>query len=65
MSYRPTEYEVANGKGLGCSLRIDPESLLDGPLFFIVAQDDEEIVVTHQCLLALASAAAELAAQVK
>lgn len=57
---RPTEMEVSNGGGIAPDIRIDPESLMEGDLFFQVEQDGESIVVTLDCLRELVMAAEQL-----
>jgi hypothetical protein len=57
---KPTEFEVSNGEGIGCTVRIDPETLLDGPMFFVIDQDADSIIVTLECLQGLLDAAQHL-----
>lgn len=57
---KPTEFEVSNGEGIGCTVRIDPETLLDGPMFFVIDQDGDSIIVTLECLQGLLDAAKHL-----
>ena len=45
MSYRPTEFEVNNSGGIGCDIRIDPETLAGGTMFFQIEQDSEGVTV--------------------
>ena len=60
MSYRPTEFQVNNSGGIGCDIRIDPESLAGGTVFFEVDQDSEGITVSLECLENLLACANEL-----
>ena len=57
---RPTMLEVENGDGIAPDISIDPESLMDGDLFFKIDQDGESIVVTMDCLRELVMAAEQL-----
>lgn len=59
---RPTRMEVDNGDGIAPDVSIDPESLMEGDLFFEVHQDDESIVVNLECLRGLVLAAEQLMA---
>lgn len=57
---KPTEFEVSNGEGIVCTVRINPETLLDGPMFFVIDQGADSIVVTLECLQGLLDAARHL-----
>ena len=57
---RPTMMEVENGKEIAVDIRIDPESLAEGDLFFEIEQDGHSIVVTMDCLRELVMAAEQL-----
>ena len=59
---RPTGFEVGTGTGIAPDISIDPESLMDGDLFFKIDQDGESIVVTMDCLRGLVTAAEQLMA---
>jgi hypothetical protein len=48
MKIKPTRYEIENYKGLAIEVEIDPESTLEGPLFFTVTQDTDSMVLTEQ-----------------
>ena len=60
---RPTQFEVDNGNGIALDIRIDPESLMEGPRCFEIEQDTDKINVTLTCLRALVAAAEELEKQ--
>ena len=60
MSYRPTEFEVNNNGGIGCDIRIDPETLAGGTMFFQIEQDSESVTVSLECLENLLACANEL-----
>lgn len=60
MSYRPTEFEVNNSGGIGCDIRIDPETLAGGTMFFQIEQDSEGVTVSLECLENLLACANEL-----
>lgn len=60
MKIRPLEYEVANATAIPIDISVDPENVIDGPLFFLLQQDGESITVTLECLNALAHAATML-----
>ena len=60
---RPTQFEVDNGNGIALDIRIDPESLMEGPRCFEIEQDTDKINVTLACLRALVAAAEELERQ--
>ena len=59
---RPTAFEVDNTKGVPVDIWIDPESMIDGVVFFVVDQNSKEIHVTLECLRNLAEAAEQLMA---
>ncbi len=58
MSIRPTKFEVDNDRGMEVDICIDPES--EGIVYFIVDQDDKEIIVSMDCLRELVMAAEQL-----
>ena len=60
MSYRPTEFEVNNNGEIGCDIRIDPETLAGGTMFFQIEQDSESVTVSLECLENLLACANEL-----
>jgi hypothetical protein len=60
MTFRPTEFQVNNSGGIECDIRIDPESLADGTVFFQIEQDSESITVSLECLENILTCANEL-----
>lgn len=60
MTYRPTEFEVNNSGGIECEIRMDPETLDGGTMFFKIDQDSEGITVSLECLENLLACANEL-----
>lgn len=64
MKSRPTAFEVDNHGGIACDIRIDPESQVDRPTFFIIDQDASTITVTRECLAGLLACADALTSQV-
>jgi hypothetical protein len=60
VSYRPTEFEVNNSGGIGCDIRIDPETIAGGTMFFQVEQDSESVTVSLECLENLLACANKL-----
>lgn len=59
---RPTAFEVDNTKGVPVDIWIDPESMIDGVVFFVLDQNSKEIVVTLECMRGLVEAAEQLMA---
>ncbi len=60
MSIRPTKFEVDNDRAMEVDIYIDPES--EAIVYFIVDQDDKEIIVSIDCLRGLLMAAEQLMA---
>ena len=60
MSYRPTAFQVNNSGGIGCDISLDPESLTERTMFFVIEQDAEGITVSLECLENLLACANEL-----
>ena len=58
MSIRPTKFEVNNDNGMEVDICIDPES--EGIVYFILDQDNKEIIVSIDCLRGLLLAAEQL-----
>lgn len=58
MSIRPTKFEVDNDNGTEVDICIDPES--EGIVYFILDQDNKEIIVSIDCLRGLLLAAEQL-----
>jgi hypothetical protein len=59
---RPLAFSIENEPGVGVDISVDFESSLNGPLFFIVGQDGQEVFVTLECLRGLVMAAEQLVA---
>jgi hypothetical protein len=60
---RPTKFEVDNDRGEEVDISIDPES--EGIVYFILEQDDQEIIASLDCLRGLVEAAEQLIARRK
>ena len=58
MSIRPTKFEVDNDNGMEVDICIDPES--EGIVYFILDQDNKDIIVSIDCLRGLLQAAEQL-----
>lgn len=63
MSIRPTKFEVDNDRGMEVDISIDPES--EAIVYFIVDQDNKEIIISIDCLRGLLMAAEQLMAMRK
>jgi len=60
MTYRPTEFQVNNSGGIQCDIRIDPETIRAGTMFFVIEQDTDSVTVSLECLENLLACANEL-----
>lgn len=60
MTYRVSEFNVNNSGGVGLDIFIDPETLDDGTVFFVIEQDTERVTVSLECLENLLDCANQL-----
>ena len=62
MTYRPTEFQVNNSGGVEVDIFIDPETLRNQTIYFILNQDADRVTVSLECLENLLACANELLA---